>query len=123
MSTIEAKLRERIAFLQEENILLRSTLQTSAKAWNPLGLTGMESAMFDLLMRVETASFDALHGALEVRLPNPDGRAKNYISVVACHARRKLRKHGIELLSAWGFGYRIPEEGKRRARNICGAQP
>ena len=107
MFPTEAKLREQVDILQEENRQLRKAFAPDnvciPAAWR---LTISEQRVFRCLMTQEIVSYELLMMALYGDRPN-DPPGSNTIKVIACKMRAKLKKHGVVIRTVWGIGYTL----------------
>jgi DNA-binding response OmpR family regulator len=40
------------------------------------------------------------------------------VNVVVCRLRKKFAPHGIKIITAWGYGFQLPEDARDRVRKI-----
>lgn len=103
------QLRERIA--QLETLL---GFRTAAPI--ELGLTGREACAFGVLLAREIATKEAIMTALYGGKCDADQAEPKIVDVFVCKARKKLKAFGIEIKTAWGQGYYLDAETKRRVQ-------
>jgi DNA-binding response OmpR family regulator len=106
--------------LQVENENLRAQLaEQVAPSLIPQSvfkLTRSQAVVFAVLMNNRVPHRETLLQALYgERNDPPTGKT---LDVLICQLRRKLGAHGIQIVTLWGQGFEIPEEGKARAREL-----
>lgn len=126
----EAKLRDRIEILEEENQQLRDKIaHITGKndAWaarRAFGLTEAESFIFMMLVRCGQAEYRQLQESIY-----SDGRLEEIMdtdNAIRAHLkriRRKTRKFGIDFETVYSFGYRMTEKARATARAILDKTP
>lgn len=105
MSPAEAKLREQVDILQEENRQLREALAPEIVhipvAWR---LTPCEQRVFRCLTTQDIVPHGLIMMALYADRPG-DPPAAKIIQAFICKLRAKLKPHGVMIGTAWGQGY------------------
>ncbi len=106
---------------QAERILqLEAALRSSEPLWMLCcGLTVLEIAMLQVLLRFDWASHDQL--LLGMYGHGEEGRDRYNIRPLLSHLRRKLVSHGVTIETVWGVGYMLPAASKAKLRAIMGA--
>jgi DNA-binding winged helix-turn-helix (wHTH) protein len=77
-------------------------------------LTQTQSILFTVLMRRPQVMRQALHACIQRPERSEQTDMKN-LDVQIYHMRRKLGRHGIDIITLWGSGYYIAPESKRKA--------
>lgn len=105
--------------LREENAWLKGEAAAGAPE-SPLfvRLAPLEARIFNLLMRRERLRRAALYDILYAVRPDADQPSFKGIDVVMAHLRRKLRPHGVAIITEWGSGWRMDAAMKARARGL-----
>lgn len=90
-------------------------------------LTPAEARIFAVLLRNLHASKEVLHNAHEDerhrpgRNPMTESTDKKIIDVLICKIRTKVTKpFGVEIATAWGSGYEITPDNRKRAYELLG---
>jgi len=100
-------LRDKIAKLEGRDLVARSRAV--------FGLTVCEASIFTLLVRCGTADFDALIDAVYEGRDEP----RDLLWAIRHHVKRirpKVARHGVEIETAFGVGYRMSDEARAKAR-------
>lgn len=82
---------------------------------NVFDMTRLQAAVFVAIIRRPEITKDQVHTAIEAtRSPTCDPTDQKMIDVVICHIRKKIKDHGITLITRWGQGYSLaqPERDK-----------
>lgn len=118
---------ELIDMLQEENRQLRERIakleggDDAARAIRVFRMSKRQATAFSMLLNRDADRWDLLSAThdddRQMRLANPEWAINTLIK----HMRKRLRAHGIDVESVYGFGYRMTEENRLRARQIMGA--
>jgi DNA-binding response OmpR family regulator len=122
-SSTERELRDRIEVLEEQNRQLRTRLRALTGAGASLvyrrafGLTASEATILGMLIRCGEATYNTLFEAVYADddfcgLENPNCAVRTHIK----RLRRKIRPHGIEFETVYGFGFAMSEEARAAAR-------
>lgn len=107
--------------LKVENEELKDRLYS--RKWAPppeLRLTPVEAVIVSALLRGRTVPDSEL---FEVTRGTPgtfagyDSDPSNLIKSKIVHIRRKFGRFGLKLENQWGWGYRLPDETRRRLLN------
>ena len=108
------ELRERIA--QLEGLLgFRTTTPIE------FGLTGCEARVFGALLAREIATKSAIFAAVYANRSECDQAEPKIVDVFVCKMRRKLKPFGVDIKTAWGTGYYLDNETKKRVRAMMPA--
>lgn len=115
-------LRARIDMLLEErrDFKIRLGLEGDAVIF-PLDwkLTGMERRFLSALVNARrpdgVVSKETLHEAMS--LTEEVLTEIKIVDVICCKVRKKLTPHGIDIITLWGFGYRLEEDVRLRLKN------
>lgn len=80
-------------------------------------LTKSEAAVVAAIVKTgrvnKTGIYHALYGGLD------DPREPKIVDVLVCKARKKLKRHGIEIGTLWGTGYAMDAENVARLRELA----
>jgi hypothetical protein len=94
-------------FTEEE--LFRATMMA-------FGLTACMARIMLMLIRLPGAiSYERLHDAYNWRKTEVAETLPKIIDVQVCKMRKRLQKYGLEIVTEWGFGKRLPEDDRLRA--------
>jgi hypothetical protein len=92
-----------------------------------LKLTRLEAGFLLVLLRRDEAYKETLHYVIETqralrrsRLNNSEPTDPKMTDVVICKLRKKLDPLGIKILTLWGRGYYLSEDGRKAAEIILG---
>lgn len=77
------------------------------------GLTMSENVILSELMRRESVSKQRASNALYAHRVDDNIPEPKIVDVFVCRLRRKLKRHGVEITTAWGAGYYLTPEAKR----------
>lgn len=125
----EAKLRERIEYLEADNANLRDMLAVPADAdfihacRHTLGLTPAAARMLQILLfGRRTSKLAMLHAYYN---GDEGDRETKIVDIQVHHIRKALEPYSIGIETIWGDGYRMSDQAKSRALSILGieAQP
>lgn len=119
--------QEQIEMLQEENRQLRERIakleggDDADKAIRIFRMSRRMSIAFSMLLNRDVSRWDILNAThdddRQMRLENPDWAINTLIK----YMRQKIRPFGIDIESVYGFGYRMTEENRSRARKLLEA--
>jgi hypothetical protein len=75
---------------------------------NVFKMTRLQAAVFVSIIRRPEITKDQVHTAIEnTRSPTSDPTDQKMIDVVICHIRKRIKEHGITLITRWGQGYSL----------------
>lgn len=83
-------------------------------------LTPRESRLLAALVRYGRVTKDRLFHAVYGNLLTQDQPCPKIIDVFVCKIRHKLRPHGIEIETVWGYGYSLNAENAAKIRALAG---
>jgi DNA-binding response OmpR family regulator len=78
-----------------------------------LALTPAESRVLVKLVKHEIVPREGLRAVMGAA-----ATGSTVVNVVVCRLRKKLAPHGIKIITAWGYGFRLPEDARDRIRKI-----
>lgn len=116
-------LREENELLREENRQLKERLalsiseQLMSHMRAVLGVQPQCVRLLNALMAVPIGRKEHLFEAMSPMWAKSDAEMKG-VDVRIYHLRVALRKHGIEIETVWGVGYRLAPEMKARVRAV-----
>lgn len=106
----------RLEVIEAENAMLREEIERLRHLlghhWLPpieWRLTGSEARVFGTLLAREIATKDAIMAAL-YRDAGKEEAEEKICDVFICKLRKKVKPFGIEILTQWGTGWRLPAE-------------
>jgi two-component system, cell cycle response regulator CtrA len=110
--------------LDRENDELRERLKVSQGKEPPIaqkmlfGLTNAENVILTELIRRESLSKNGARRALYSHRIDDNIPAEKIVDVFVCKMRKKLKRHGIEIATAWGAGYYLTPAMKRAVESL-----
>ena len=119
--------QDQIEILREENRQLRERIakleggDDAAKAIRVFRMSHRMAVAFSMLLNRDVSRWDILNAThdddRQMRLENPDWAINTLIK----YMRQRLREHGVDIESVYGFGYRMTEENRAKARKLLEA--
>ncbi len=122
---MSVELEEQCRALEAENALLRKRIKNlvgakqdvnAYRASRFLKLTAYESALISELLNYEFRRREQLRDKIYSPRLAPPGA--NIIDVFVCKMRKKLKPFGVRICTAWGQGYYLTPEDKKKIRDI-----
>lgn len=83
-----------------------------------LMLTGIESRMFGMLVKLPLVRKEAVMLNLYGLRADGEAAGPKIVDVIACKLRRKLKPYDINISTQWGQGYYLAATDKVRARDL-----
>lgn len=115
---------DQIEMLREENRQLREIIDRFtngddvSKAIRIFRMSRRQATAFVMLLSRDVDRWDILNathdGDRQMKLENPEWAINTLIK----HVRRRLQPFGIIIESVYGFGYRMTEDNRARARKL-----
>jgi len=117
--------KRRVDLLEEELDIAKERIRSLAVAKEfdrsftvAFGLTGGENQILSCLLARENATKEQImHEIYANRID--DAPQTKIIDVYVCKLRKKLKKHGVDIATAWGSGYYMTKEMKDLTRSIA----
>ncbi len=111
-----AALRDRIAFLEEENAQLREAMAPASATPPEWRLSRSHARMFAALASRQSVSFDGL--LMCCTGPTDGERSMQTLRTQVMRLRKRIQPHGYDIAIIWGQGYRLvrPED---RVADAC----
>jgi len=98
----------RIAELEEENRQLRDLLVAGTR--EPPAKWGLTKREAELMKALASAHPCLLTTERALATVWPDTvPVTSILTVIMCHMRKKLNRHGVEIETVWGRGYRLSD--------------
>jgi len=114
-----AQLRAEVDDLEDKVMRMSDDLGYKLPAPLWLDLTEAESNMFMMLIKNKVCSKEALlNGMCSYRSVDEMPELK-IVDVIICRIRKKVAEHGIDIVTVWGSGYAISQEGKNRYAELA----
>lgn len=110
-------LEAEIARLENRMRDLEQVLGLNLAAPAEFRLSRGQAVLFNILLRREAVTREALHLALCARSQN-DGPGIGIVATIIYQLRRKLRPHGVKIDNIHGQGYRMTPESKTKVAAI-----
>mgnify|MGYP002718379293 CR=1 FL=1 len=109
-------LRERIAFLEEENAQLRAAMAPASLTPPEWRLSPSHSRMFAALAARQSVSHDGL--LMCCAGPTDGERSNETLRNQVMRLRKRIQPYGYDVVAVWGQGYRLvrPED---RVADVC----
>lgn len=110
-------LQKRVTDLEAEVVALKPQIGLPPIVQAPFHLGKTENAIFTLLMARDVVSEEMINTRLYSSRPD-GGPASKTAQTYICNLRRKIAKHGFQVVNDRGVGWFIPQDDKTRIRQV-----
>lgn len=116
-----ASLESQLENVQKELELLREAVGMKVTVPIQLGLTKNEAIILGVLMKKDIAHKEAIWLTIYAAKAEEDEAEQKIIDVWVCKMRPKLKRFDIEIQTAWGVGYFLAPEDKKKIDALVAA--
>lgn len=82
-------------------------------------LTHMEARFLAVLVQHGSRTKEQIYHACYGQRIDKDQPEPKIIDVFVCKLRAKLKPHGVEILTRWGYGYELSTEGREKVKKLA----